>query len=47
VAKEAVGPLINALCRMGLIPGTGDAVLMAYTARKKGGNKVASKEEGR
>jgi hypothetical protein len=47
VAKEAVRPSINVPRQRGLSPGTGDAVLIAYAVRKKGGNRVASQEEGR
>jgi hypothetical protein len=39
-------PFINVPRRRGLSPGTGDAVLIAYAVRRKGGNTVASKEEG-
>jgi len=46
MAGEAVGQSLTCRAEMGLSPGTGDAVLIAYAVRRKGGNTVASKEEG-
>ena len=37
MATEAVRPSINVPRRMGLVPATGDAVLIAHAVRRKGG----------
>jgi hypothetical protein len=47
MAREAVWPLTSVPCRSGLDPGTGDAILTARSARRKGGDKGAREEEGR